>query len=109
MKINKEQKQASSSTLKKLSRTFARGALAASMLGVLAVVTLPAHAANYTWNSVKIVDGGFVSGIVAHPGQQGLFYARTDVGGAYRYNSATSTWIPLSDWTAPSNCHHVHH
>ncbi len=107
MKINKEQKQASSSTLKKLSRTFARGALAASMLGVLAVVTLPAHAANYTWNSVKIVDGGFVSGIVAHPGQQGLFYARTDVGGAYRYNSATSTWIPLSDWTAPSNWHHM--
>jgi len=107
MHINKAQKPASLSTLKRLSRTLARGALSASMLGVFVAATLPAHAANYTWNSVKIVDGGFAPAIIAHPGQQGLFYARTDVGGAYRYNAATSTWIPLNDWTAPSNWHQM--
>jgi hypothetical protein len=77
------------------------------MLGVLGTATLPAHAATYTWNNAKIVAGGFVDGIIGHPGQQGLFYARTDIGGAYRYNSATSTWIPLNDWTSPSNWHQM--
>lgn len=107
MNINKARKLTSSSALVHISRKLARGALAASMLGIFATAALPAHAASYTWNSVKIIDGGFVSGIVAHPGQQGLFYARTDVGGAYRYNSASSTWIPLSDWTAPGNWYHM--
>jgi hypothetical protein len=64
----------------------------------------PAQAQSYTWQNVQMVGGGYVTGIVASPRQQGLFYAKTDVGGAYRYNSATSTWVPLNDWTpAASN------
>lgn len=62
-----------------------------------------AEAQSYTWQNVRIVGGGYVDGIIAHPGQQDLFYARTDVGGAYRYNASTSSWLPLLDWTAPSN------
>jgi len=58
---------------------------------------------SYTWNNVKIVGGGYVDGIIAHPAQPGLFYARTDIGGAYRYNSATGIWIPLTDWIPPSD------
>lgn len=62
-----------------------------------------ASAQSYTWKNVQIVGGGYVDGIIAHPSQQGLFYARTDVGGAYRYDSSSSTWVPLLDWTSPAN------
>jgi len=73
--------------------------------GVLAagMVAAPAQAQSYTWQNVQMVGGGYVDGIVAHPGQSGLFYARTDVGGAYRYNSANGTWVPLNDWTPSAN------
>jgi hypothetical protein len=56
-----------------------------------------ASGAAYTFNNVQIVGGGFVDGIVMHPAQQGLMYARTDVGGAYRWSTAQNRWIPLLD------------
>lgn len=52
----------------------------------------------YTWNSVQIVGGGFVDGIIFHPAEKGLCYCRTDMGGAYRRNSKTLRWEPLLDW-----------
>lgn len=58
---------------------------------------LSAGAQFYQWKNVAIMGGGFVSGIVASPVSQGLFYARTDVGGAYRWNDSTSTWTPITD------------
>ena len=61
-----------------------------------------AAAPSYTWSNVKIGGSGYVDGMLAHPGQKGLFYAKTDVGGAYRYDAATSTWIALNDWLPPS-------
>jgi hypothetical protein len=83
-----------------------RGVIAASILA-MSTAALPAQAANYTWNNVKIVAGGYVDGLIAHPAQQGLYYARTDIGGAYRYNNATSTWIPLNDGTSSANWHQM--
>lgn len=52
----------------------------------------------YTWKSVQMVGGGFVDGIVFHPTEKGLRYARTDMGGAYRWNDQSKRWEPLLDW-----------
>ncbi|MET0265792.1 MAG: exo-alpha-sialidase, partial [Duganella sp.] len=60
-------------------------------------------AENYHWDSVAIGGGGFVTGLIPAKSEAGVFYARTDVGGAYRWNPATSRWIALNDWTAPAD------
>lgn len=52
----------------------------------------------YVWRNVTMGGGGFVAGIVVHPGATNLMYARTDVGGAYRWDDAAQQWIPLTDW-----------
>ena len=36
----------------------------------------------YVWRNATIGGGGFVTGIIFHPRQKGLFYVRMDVGGS---------------------------
>jgi len=68
---------------------------------VLLLCTAPAWAGDaiaYQWRNVAIGGGGFVSGVLFHPAERGLAYARTDVGGAYRWDAAQSRWVALTDW-----------
>ncbi|SJZ75856.1 Por secretion system C-terminal sorting domain-containing protein [Chitinophaga eiseniae] len=58
------------------------------------------NAAGYVWKNVAIGGGGFVSAIIPSKTVQNLVYARTDVGGAYRWNASTSSWVPLLDWAS---------
>lgn len=58
------------------------------------------NAASYVWNSVNMGGGGFVTGIITCPQEKNLIYARTDVGGAYRWIEATKSWKPLTDWAS---------
>jgi photosystem II stability/assembly factor-like uncharacterized protein len=51
----------------------------------------------YSWSNAPWGAGGYVTGILYHPSVQGLAYVRTDVGGVYRRDSATSSWLPLND------------
>ena len=52
---------------------------------------------SYTWHNVRIVAGGFITGIVYHPNVQNLVYARTDIGGLYRSTDGGTNWTPLLD------------
>lgn len=52
--------------------------------GVFAQSRRPPLGAAYTWRPVRIVAGGYIPGLIAHPTQPGLIYARTDIGGVYR-------------------------
>ena len=49
----------------------------------------------WKFSQVAMGGGGFVSGVFATK-ENGLYYARTDVGGAYRYNSETAKWQSIS-------------
>lgn len=51
----------------------------------------------YTWKNARIDGGGFVPGIVFNRSEKNLAYARTDIGGAYRWQESTRTWTPLTD------------
>jgi len=58
----------------------------------------------YGWKSVQIVGGGFVDGIVFHPTEKNLRYARTDMGGAYRWEEREQRWFPILDWISYEDC-----
>ncbi len=65
--------------------------------------TPPAATGPYLWKNVNITAGGFVSGIVFSPAQKDVVYARTDIGGAYRWNPVAKRWVPLLDWVTRAN------
>ena len=87
---------------------FARGILAFVILGGFTAARAPLQSSGgYHWRNVVIKGGGFVTGIVFHPSQPDLIYARTDVGGAYRWNATDRLWVPITDWVGRSTSNYA--
>jgi hypothetical protein len=75
-----------------------RIAMVAVLFSATAVLAQEPKVAPYNWKSVQIVGGGFVDGIIFHPTAKNVRYARTDMGGAYRWDAAAHRWQPILDW-----------
>lgn len=54
-----------------------------------------------SWKNARIDGGGFVSGLIPSQVPGGPLYARTDVGGAYRWIDQTKSWLPITDGLGP--------
>lgn len=54
----------------------------------------------YVWKSVVVKGGGFVTGLAFSRVKPGILYARTDIGGAYRYEPEGRSWTPLTDFVS---------
>ncbi|AZP20751.1 1,4-beta-glucanase [Streptomyces aquilus] len=82
-------------------RAVLSGAAAAAALTAVPSLQGGAQAAEgvttYRWRNVVQGGTGFVTGVLFHPSVRGLAYARTDIGGAYRWDDSAGRWTPLID------------
>lgn len=76
-----------------------------TMMGFAALACFAgsAFAEAYNWGNVRFDGGGFVSAVLLSEQVEGLVYARTDVGGVYRWDAAASRWVPLMDWVSQND------
>ena len=69
----------------------------AGLLLSIAAALAATEAQFFQWKSVNIQGMGYVTGLVVSPTAPYDVYIRTDVGGAYRYDRGSESWIPLLD------------
>ncbi len=77
---------------RRLHRTFA-----AALLLCIAAASAADSGAPYVWRNVVVGGGGFAPNVIFSEAERGLAYLRTDMGGAYRWDSGAGRWIPLQD------------
>ena len=68
-----------------------------SFLAAILILCAEGYAQRWEWQNVNLQGMGFVTGIVAHPTEADVVYARTDVGGVFRWEEASEAWTPLMD------------
>ncbi|MHA6530035.1 X2-like carbohydrate binding domain-containing protein [Paenibacillus sp. BAC0078] len=84
--------------IRKMGLAILLAAMTSSLFTAFPATTRAAASEAYNWKSVVTgAGGGFVPGIIFNQTEPNLIYARTDIGGAYRWNQATSSWISISD------------
>ncbi len=57
----------------------------------------------YVYRHAPVPGGGFVTGFVFHEKTPGIAYARTDIGGVYRYAPESRSWKSLCDHVTHPN------
>ena len=61
------------------------------------------NAAGYTWDIAPFGGAGMVTGIFPAKTESGMVYARTDIGGAYRWDKNNAKWVALMDWVSATD------
>ncbi|MDG5816351.1 hypothetical protein QA601_14745 [Chitinispirillales bacterium ANBcel5] len=79
--------------------SFPRVSVFISLVGIITA----AFADEFKWGTVTMGGGGFVSAIITCKTEPNNIWARTDVGGAYRWNEENQLWVPVTDWIGPEN------
>jgi hypothetical protein len=80
----------------------AEGGSPARAGGPVPVVPVPAPTSTATtWFSIKRGGHGAVTGLMFHPTATNVLHARTDVGGAYRWDPTTMSWAPITNGVGP--------
>ena len=91
-------------TFPRLAGVSAVAVACACAVAVTAVAPVTGQAADraapaaYVWDSVAIGGGGFVTALIPSRSDPNVAYARTDVGGAYRWRADEGRWTALLDW-----------
>jgi len=57
----------------------------------------------YDWNNAAVNGGGFIDGMVYSEAAPNIFYAHTEVGGAFRWDYSANKWISVTNWTQNSD------
>ncbi|MGW1548311.1 WD40/YVTN/BNR-like repeat-containing protein [Streptomyces sp. NPDC002346] len=101
--------RASSAPTPRRRTVLAGAAVAAAAVALPVADPAAAHAADrrrpqgtpgaepHRWRTAAIGGTGFVTGLLFHPAVKGLAYARTDIGGAYRWDDRQARWTALND------------
>ena len=86
----------------RLARALALAALALA-IETFGATGAWAQTADYIWRNVRVGGGGFSPNLIFSRAEPGLAYLRTDIGGAYRFDTAANAWIPLQDQITEPN------
>lgn len=76
----------------------AAAAIFAAAAATAIAIASPLASPVYVWDSVATGGGGFVTAVVPSRSEPDVAYARTDVGGAYRWSAKEGRWHALLDW-----------
>jgi len=71
-----------------------------SLIVLLLIALFPLLAASQGFGYVAIGGGGYVTSVIGCPTENNLFYAKTDVGGIFRWQEENQSWKPLFGWVA---------